>query len=594
MISTEKVGKRIAMLRKEKELSQEQLAEQVNVTSQAVSKWETGKSLPDTATLPLLAKVLGHTIDSLLLPQELFVLKAIYTDGHENHDITQYVNQFIVGNRLILHLSEQTVPVTISNDRMKVLLLKYETPSGVYYTYVPTGSSANLNLCSTGYSSVQDNLDIVYAVYGNHSKHLDVLRKIKHYKFFQWQQFTINHELFPSLINNEGPDYLLLVYVNSIGIHAVSGLEGEQVHYSSDRSQLSVSSQRNQSYIIEHVPNLHFGHGMDCSWAGALYTSLRTMGIQTTYEEVMGVSGACWRIAFAPVWDYSSVDGLVAYDHVRPAFKAYGYKPIWADRISREERDLEKLNIVDSIREHQLPIAINLRVAPEWGVITGYLDHGNRLLCRSYFDEETFEDLKDDTDFQIEMNATKGYLYVDNWPFAMVRFGDPTDPPSDHENLLTSLKIKVETMNIFESRGYKMGYEALKTWREGLLDKAWYQTADHESFTRRLGVNHFCMMALFDARRSAAVYLKASERLLHGNKGSELLEEMTTLYEQMHKQIEEIYIKLPSPKSTKDADIYKIWTHQHRESQADLLQSLVSLEHKSDELAKQILSIYNP
>ncbi|MNC51065.1 hypothetical protein D3C81_1851770 [compost metagenome] len=102
------------------------------------------------------------------------------------------------------------------------------------------------------------------------------------------------------------------------------------------------------------------------------------------------------------------------------------------------------------------------------------------------------------------------------------------------------------------------------------------------------------MMALFDARRSAAVYLKASERLLHGNKGSELLEEMTTLYEQMHKQIEEIYIKLPSPKSTKDADIYKIWTHQHRESQADLLQSLVSLEHKSDELAKQILSIYNP
>ncbi len=139
-----------------------------------------------------------------------------------------------------------------------------------------------------------------------------------------------------------------------------------------------------------------------------------------------------------------------------------------------------------------------------------------------------------------------------------------------------------------------MGYEAMKTWREGLLDEAWYKAADYESFARRLGVNHFCMMALLDARRSAAVYLKASERLLHVNKGRELLKEMTTLYEHMHKQIEEIYIKLPSSKSIKEADMYKTWAQQHRESQADLLQSVVSLEHKSDELAKQILSIDNP
>lgn len=239
-------------------------------------------------------------------------------------------------------------------------------------------------------------------------------------------------------------------------------------------------------YIVEQVPHLQFGKGMDCSWAGALYISLHTMGIQTTYEEVMGVSGACWRMAFAPVWDYSSVDGLVAYDHASPAFKAYGYHPIWADRVSREERSLEKLSLMDSIRKHQLPITINLRVAPEWGVITGYLDNGNRLLCRSYFDEETFEGLKDDTDFQEEMKATQGYLYVDNWPFAIVRFGEPADPPSAAESLLASLKIKVESMSILESRGYKMGYEALKTWREGLLDEGWYQTADGESFARRL------------------------------------------------------------------------------------------------------------
>lgn len=592
MINTDKVGKRIAMLRKEKELSQEQLAERVHVTSQAVSKWETGKSLPDTATLPLLANVFGHSIDSLLLPQELFVLKALYTDGHETHDLTPYMNSFIVGNRLTLHLNKQTVPVEIPGDRMKVLLLKYETPTGVYYTYIPDGGSLTLDAGSTGYTPLPDRMDIVYAVYGSHSNHLDILRKIEHYKYFQWRQFTITHERFPSLIHSEGPDYLLLVYVNATGIHAVSGMEGEQVHYAPDRSQLTVSGPRASSYIVEHVPILHFGHGMDCSWAGALYTSLNTMGIPTTYEKVMGVSGACWRIAFAPVWDYSSADALAAYDHVSPAFQAYGYTPVWADRISREARSLEKLNIMDSIRSHQLPIAINLRVAPEWGVITGYLDNGNRLLCRSYFDEETFGELRNDTDFQAEMQATNGYLYVDNWPFTIIRFGEASAPPSALENLLASLKIKVESMSMLESRGYKMGYEALFTWREGLLDQAWYQSADHESFIRRLEVNRFCMMALLDARRSAAEYLRESRKHLHENKGSELLEEMAALYEHMHRQIERIYIELPSLGTAGESDRCKTWPQLNRERQADLLQSLIRLEQTGDSLAKQILNAY--
>lgn len=52
MVSSEKVGQRIATLRRTKGLSQEQLAELLHVSAQAVSKWETGKSLPETATLP--------------------------------------------------------------------------------------------------------------------------------------------------------------------------------------------------------------------------------------------------------------------------------------------------------------------------------------------------------------------------------------------------------------------------------------------------------------------------------------------------------------------------------------------------------------
>lgn len=60
------IGKRIQSLRKERGLTQKQLADAVGVTPQAVSKWETDESCPDITALPLLAGVLGVSVDSLL------------------------------------------------------------------------------------------------------------------------------------------------------------------------------------------------------------------------------------------------------------------------------------------------------------------------------------------------------------------------------------------------------------------------------------------------------------------------------------------------------------------------------------------------
>ncbi len=60
------IGKRIQTLRKEKNLTQEQLAEQIGVSAQAVSKWENDYSCPDISILPKLAEVLGVSTDTLL------------------------------------------------------------------------------------------------------------------------------------------------------------------------------------------------------------------------------------------------------------------------------------------------------------------------------------------------------------------------------------------------------------------------------------------------------------------------------------------------------------------------------------------------
>ena len=56
----------ILSLRTKKGLSQEELAEKVFVTRQAVSRWETGETIPNTETLKLLSKELNVSINTLL------------------------------------------------------------------------------------------------------------------------------------------------------------------------------------------------------------------------------------------------------------------------------------------------------------------------------------------------------------------------------------------------------------------------------------------------------------------------------------------------------------------------------------------------
>jgi len=65
-----KIGVVIHDLRKEKGMTQAELAEKVSVTGQAVSKWETGEANPDISIIPELARVLGTTIGVLFGEQE--------------------------------------------------------------------------------------------------------------------------------------------------------------------------------------------------------------------------------------------------------------------------------------------------------------------------------------------------------------------------------------------------------------------------------------------------------------------------------------------------------------------------------------------
>lgn len=103
-MNQEKIGKFIAKLRKEKKLTQEQLAEKLGVTSKSISRWENGNTMPDVSLFEPLCKELNITINELLSGkkikkdeyQEKFEENVINTINYANKKIDSSKNQIAI------------------------------------------------------------------------------------------------------------------------------------------------------------------------------------------------------------------------------------------------------------------------------------------------------------------------------------------------------------------------------------------------------------------------------------------------------------------------------------------------------------------
>ncbi len=71
------IGTRIKQLREQRNLSQEALAGELNISRQAVAKWESGASLPGTANMLGLCRVFGISMDELTCPEKNKASKSI-------------------------------------------------------------------------------------------------------------------------------------------------------------------------------------------------------------------------------------------------------------------------------------------------------------------------------------------------------------------------------------------------------------------------------------------------------------------------------------------------------------------------------------
>lgn len=89
-MNQEKIGKFIAEKRKENKLTQEQLAEKLNISKNAVSKWERGLNLPDVSIMQDLCKLLNITLNELFIGER--ILDEQYKEVAENNLLTALEN----------------------------------------------------------------------------------------------------------------------------------------------------------------------------------------------------------------------------------------------------------------------------------------------------------------------------------------------------------------------------------------------------------------------------------------------------------------------------------------------------------------------
>jgi transcriptional regulator with XRE-family HTH domain/DNA-directed RNA polymerase subunit RPC12/RpoP len=96
-----KIGKFISECRKKVNLTQMQLAEKLNITDRAVSKWETGKSIPDSSIMLELCDILKITVNDLLSGE---VVTMERYDKEMENNLLEMVKQKEEADRRLLNL----------------------------------------------------------------------------------------------------------------------------------------------------------------------------------------------------------------------------------------------------------------------------------------------------------------------------------------------------------------------------------------------------------------------------------------------------------------------------------------------------------
>ena len=107
-MNQEKIGKFIVKVRKEKNMTQQELAKKLNITDRAISHWENGRSMPDAGIMLELCKLLDINVNELLSAKK--IIKESYNEQAEENllemrrEIESQNKKILTLNRIITFL----------------------------------------------------------------------------------------------------------------------------------------------------------------------------------------------------------------------------------------------------------------------------------------------------------------------------------------------------------------------------------------------------------------------------------------------------------------------------------------------------------
>jgi len=331
----------------------------------------------------------------------------------------------------------------------------------------------------------------------------------------------------------------------------------------------------NGGSYIDGVPGLRWGEWKDCTYGGALALIFGATGVKTSYEQVMGLSGSCYKAILGEDWDPSSEMPQVGVSCEHNAPRALGIKAY--SLRNAKKRDANAMRNLD----RGFPVLVcGQRGAPEWTVLTGYEKTGGKVkfFGRTYFDYD-YSGAPEDEVFT-ENRYFLANQYPGEYPNGLLRFYDKKRralPPRK------ALKISLETcIKTFEPAGggYKQGYDAYDLYIAGF-------ELDDEQYREKCVCDQYHIGSLMDARRAASIYLRESAALLAGENRARLLKAS----EHYRAMLDNMLAAVPYETicSIYNGSAYPAWSAEQRKRLAEALKKNKALEKQVRVLVADIL-----
>ena len=228
-MNQEKIGKFIAHKRKEKNMTQKQLALKIGVTDKAVSRWERGIGCPDISYLDDLSKTLnisivellkGEEIDNVEIQEQDIIESMKYSKNYTKQQIKNTINTVLYSIVIIISIClimfntiNRSILKNVFDSNMVTTAEHVNTNFGKYYRIIENNKGKYTN---EEYSKILNYLDISKKRFNNKTK-----------KFYTKDKYTIkdlylfdeyyNNELKEVLFNQESLDIykIIIKYDNS-------------------------------------------------------------------------------------------------------------------------------------------------------------------------------------------------------------------------------------------------------------------------------------------------------------------------------------------------------------------------------------------